>query len=347
MKKIINAVIAVVILVAAGYIIYAGMQKKTSDEAEKPSVSSFEQCVSSGYPVMESYPRKCRTPDGKIFSENIQNSPEIIPGTKSVSYNNEEFGFEAWYPEGSLIKNENFEGYLKATSNGTTAFAVFLSSDLFKGTNLSEAAIIVGVSPEENSVQKCGVLFDASEQAQGIALIGDSSFNVFTSIGAAAGNTYEFKIYRTVHNGSCYEIVELLHSGNIGNYPEGTVTEFDKAKFSGILENIAKTFGFDENSASGVMGIISLSPTCPVEKDPPDPNCAPSPYETTIFISKEGFSKTISSDFAGRFKVDLDPGIYEFQGDGGAAYPKCGAKNIEVKSDSFSYLAISCDSGIR
>lgn len=344
MKKIIYGIFALAILIAIGYFAFSWIGKKSSPEIV---INSFRECANAGYKIMESYPRKCVTPDGRMFVENIPISPEIIPGVKSVSYENKEFGFEAWYPEGSAIKNENLEGYLKTASGGVTAFAVFLLEDLFKETNLSEAAIFVGVSPEPNAVQKCSVAFNLSEQAKGTAFIGDNPFHIFESTGVAAGNIYETKIYRTIYNGSCYEIVELLHSGNIGNYPEGTVAEFDKAKFSGILEKIVQTFSFTENSASGVIGLISLSPACPVEKDPPDPNCAPNPYQTTILISKEGFSKTISSDFAGRFKVDLDPGKYEFKPEGGVVFPRCGQADIEVRSKNFAWLSISCDSGIR
>ncbi|HSB46369.1 MAG TPA: hypothetical protein VLD37_00005, partial [Candidatus Bilamarchaeum sp.] len=32
-----------------------------------PEIKSFEDCVRAGYPVMESFPRQCRTPDGRIF----------------------------------------------------------------------------------------------------------------------------------------------------------------------------------------------------------------------------------------------------------------------------------------
>lgn len=35
------------------------------------SVNSFEECAAAGYPVMESYPRQCRTPDGRTFVEDI------------------------------------------------------------------------------------------------------------------------------------------------------------------------------------------------------------------------------------------------------------------------------------
>jgi hypothetical protein len=30
-------------------------------------IDSFEECAAAGYPVMESYPRQCRTPDGRTF----------------------------------------------------------------------------------------------------------------------------------------------------------------------------------------------------------------------------------------------------------------------------------------
>ena len=33
------------------------------------SISSFDECVRAGYPVMESFPRQCRTADGRNFTE--------------------------------------------------------------------------------------------------------------------------------------------------------------------------------------------------------------------------------------------------------------------------------------
>jgi hypothetical protein len=35
-------------------------------------INSFEECAAAGYPVMESYPRQCRTPDGRHFVEEIE-----------------------------------------------------------------------------------------------------------------------------------------------------------------------------------------------------------------------------------------------------------------------------------
>lgn len=30
-------------------------------------ISSFEECKRAGYPIMESFPEQCRTPDGRVF----------------------------------------------------------------------------------------------------------------------------------------------------------------------------------------------------------------------------------------------------------------------------------------
>ncbi len=39
-------------------------------EEEQVVVSSFDECVEAGYPVMESYPRQCSF-DGKVFVEEV------------------------------------------------------------------------------------------------------------------------------------------------------------------------------------------------------------------------------------------------------------------------------------
>lgn len=35
-------------------------------------ITNFAQCIDAGYPVMESHPRQCRTPDGRIFKEAVE-----------------------------------------------------------------------------------------------------------------------------------------------------------------------------------------------------------------------------------------------------------------------------------
>jgi hypothetical protein len=45
--------------------------------AEIAAIDSFAACVEAGLPVMESYPRQCRTPDGRVFAEDVGNELEL------------------------------------------------------------------------------------------------------------------------------------------------------------------------------------------------------------------------------------------------------------------------------
>jgi len=40
-------------------------------KVSQSSITNFEECIAAGNPAMESYPRQCRTPDGKHFVESI------------------------------------------------------------------------------------------------------------------------------------------------------------------------------------------------------------------------------------------------------------------------------------
>jgi len=67
---------AIILLVAATMIIGWKYYKG----ANKPgiSINSFEECVTQGYLILESYPRQCKTPDGRTFVEDIGNELEKI-----------------------------------------------------------------------------------------------------------------------------------------------------------------------------------------------------------------------------------------------------------------------------
>lgn len=36
-----------------------------------PNIGTFEECINAGYPIMESYPRRCSVPGGPTFTEEI------------------------------------------------------------------------------------------------------------------------------------------------------------------------------------------------------------------------------------------------------------------------------------
>lgn len=282
------------------------------------------------------------------LSPKPSNLPNIVPGIKTLQYDDSNYGFQLYYPQDSDVRSGYLEGYLPVTQNA--AVGIFLSQSLFNGTNLGEAAVLVGINPSAKSLTQCNTLVpDLEENRLGIVNINGIDFHAFSSTGVGAGNIYETKSYRLIHNNSCYEIVEFLHSGSIYNYTPGTVKEFDKARFSKILDNMVQSFVFTRSN-SGIIGLINSGPTCPVERIPPDPKCALRPLKTTIKITRSdnsSFIKQIDSDLDGRFILGLEPGSYTFSAESSNSLPRCSPVNIEIKSQNYLYLNISCDTGIR
>lgn len=68
--SILYTAIALILISAGAWFWFSRMV-----ENPLPVVLSFEDCAMAGYPVMESYPRQCRTPDGRTYVEEI---PEKI-----------------------------------------------------------------------------------------------------------------------------------------------------------------------------------------------------------------------------------------------------------------------------
>lgn len=60
---------ALIIVILGGAAVYLTVFKP--GEGPISTINSFEECVSAGYPVLESYPRQCKTPDGQTFIEDI------------------------------------------------------------------------------------------------------------------------------------------------------------------------------------------------------------------------------------------------------------------------------------
>lgn len=101
-----------------------------------------------------------------------------------------------------------------------------------------------------------------------------------------------------------------------------------------------------------VSGTVTTSPTCPVERIPPEPGCAPKPYATAIKVRAEGtvaVIKTIQSNASGAFSTSLPIGSYELEAvtENNAIFPHCGKIVVAVTVDKTTTSDISCDTGIR
>lgn len=103
-------------------------------------------------------------------------------------------------------------------------------------------------------------------------------------------------------------------------------------------------------ASSGVQGTITLGPTCPVERTPPDPACADKPYSTTVTARAVGSNAVVATTKSatdGSFKIDLAPGAYTLTAQGGVVMPTCVAVTVSVAPGLYALANVSCDTGIR
>lgn len=73
-KTLIVLGVLVVVLVVGFFALNSYIRHEelgTATTTPPTTILSFEDCVRAGYPVMESYPRQCKVPDGRTYAEEI------------------------------------------------------------------------------------------------------------------------------------------------------------------------------------------------------------------------------------------------------------------------------------
>lgn len=101
-------------------------------------------------------------------------------------------------------------------------------------------------------------------------------------------------------------------------------------------------------TGTGVRGTATIGPTCPVETNPPDPNCADRPFAGRFVIESVGGAHiadfTTAAD--GTYAVPLAPGSYQVRLRDANTMPSMAPQPFTVR-DGWSLLNLSLDSGIR
>jgi hypothetical protein len=108
---------------------------------------------------------------------------------------------------------------------------------------------------------------------------------------------------------------------------------------------------------SGVSGLVSLGPQCPVETSPPGDGanpCADVPAaHIRVTVSKQAPGEaygagepvaTTETDADGRFRIALDPGDYVVTADAGMS---CEFMDATVTNGTYTEVQVPCDTGIR
>lgn len=142
MRIFITTLIILAIIIIGAFLIWPADNKKTA-------VADYDACVAAGYPILESFPEQCRTPDGTVFIkspdrvEEVSNQPIRV---RNVSDNQviespfvvrgEARGnwyFEATFPITLLDANGKKLAETYATAQGewmTESFVPFISEPL-------------------------------------------------------------------------------------------------------------------------------------------------------------------------------------------------------------------------
>lgn len=104
---------------------------------------------------------------------------------------------------------------------------------------------------------------------------------------------------------------------------------------------------------SGISGLIVAGPTCPVERVPPEPACAPRPLVAALRIWRAGHraqAKLVTSHANGRFRISLPVGTYTVEAlpQANSPFPRPPAPSeVRVSTGLFASITLSYDTGIR
>jgi hypothetical protein len=102
---------------------------------------------------------------------------------------------------------------------------------------------------------------------------------------------------------------------------------------------------------TGIRGVAMAGPVCPVEKDPPDPACAPRPVAGATIVIRDTSRTQVAAAVSGAdgaFFVELQPGDYvvepkTVQGLLGTA----AQQSVTVAAGSVTAVQLDYDTGIR
>jgi hypothetical protein len=187
-------------------------------------------------PSTQEYRIKVNAQEGGAFNMLVAINP---PGTVSqlFSYADPKGRFALSYPDDFAPTHFNGAQVTKIPPDFSLQY---IDTQQYRSTNLSEVYFLVGVSDDPQQVSSCTepLSFGEPETILGQTTANGVDFTKSEGGGVGAGNIYEQVYYRTVHNGSCYEVTYFVHYANIGNYSPGTVTEFDRTALYQQLDEI-------------------------------------------------------------------------------------------------------------
>jgi|GEM_PF-714304 len=379
--KAFYAVLAVVLIGLGAWAVF-GMSAK-----DYSTITSYDECAAAGYPIIESFPEQCRTPDGRSFTRAIRtevsdlirvtapaanatvSSPLTITGEARGTWY-----FEASFPARLLDANGVvlFEGPIQAQGDWMTEeFVPFSATINFKAPTAKTGTLVLMKDnpsglPENDKELRIPVNF---------AVVAHRNAEFNSTISLAIGDSVNFSdslvvSLKAIDDSRCKPGVQCIWAGELspllivgkaksevrlGTETKKTVA-FGNYTFtlkSATAEMATIMVARNAAAKSGVSGYVHVGPTCPVERMPPDPGCADKPYaDAAVAIAKKNSTEPATltkSDVSGKFSVNLAAGTYTVKvaPQSNGFLPRCEDEEVIVVAGVFTNIDISCDSGIR
>jgi hypothetical protein len=163
--------------------------------------------------------------------------PPAAPQTSTYRY--EPYGFEFQYSS-----DLNFTQPTYANLDEKIV-ELKLPASAYPGTNFADAAFSVSAqSMASENMCRTNENFANIAAFVRVADINGAVVYRAEASDAAAGNRYESRVFRTYRDSRCFELLETIHTGNIGNYPEGSVKEVDRSPIWAKLDMMLNSFKF-------------------------------------------------------------------------------------------------------
>ncbi len=172
-------------------------------------------------------------------------------------FRSEGYGFEISFPDPVQPKSMLDPSALNAGVGVSPDAAVWEfsleSPEYYRGTNLVDASLLIHVLQDPRDTQNCSEFKPGSSlKREGTAdsppevSINGITFWKDEVVEGGMGKLYRTIQYRTLKNGVCYQITQLIQTRNLDFLPDEKIEEVDQAALIRELDTVLETFTFLE-----------------------------------------------------------------------------------------------------
>lgn len=139
----------------------------------------------------------------------------------------------------SVDKNYRYEAIGPRTTISGVKFSIPKATA--SGTNLSVDTYISVEHLAVNMPCTAELFLENPKISSSTIIEGTRTYSFASTSGAAAGNRYEESVYAIASSSPCLAVRYFIHSGAYENYPEGSITQFDKAALLAQFDQVRRT----------------------------------------------------------------------------------------------------------